>query len=84
MSSGITCGCACPGAGIYASGSGSSAPASGSSGFLVLQIPDRGPFVRPFDVAGDGARYFLTTLDFINGNPSSWSFSIALINFSIG
>ena len=35
-------------------------------------------------VAGDGARYFRTSLFFIHGNPVSWLFAIAFSNVAIG
>ena len=51
---------------------------------LVLRIPVRGRFMRPFDVAGLGARYLRTKSAFINGTPCNWPLLMALINVCAG
>jgi hypothetical protein len=46
-------------------------------GRLVLQIPTRGCFILPFDVAGDCVRYFWIISVFMRGMPSSCLLLIA-------
>ena len=43
----------------------------------VLRIPVRGRRMRPLDVAGDGAKYFLTRSAFMSGMPSNCRLEIA-------
>ena len=50
----------------------------------VLRMPVRGRFIRPFDVAGLGAKYFRIKSAFMNGIPSNWPLLIALINVCAG
>ena len=64
LSQGTTFGCGCACVGVYF-------VVSIVVCFLVLLIPSLGHFIRPFDVASDGARYFRTILLFMNGNPLS-------------
>ena len=50
----------------------------------MLRIPVLGRFIRPFDVAGLGARYFLIKSVFMNGTPSSCPLFMALNNVCAG
>ena len=46
---------------------------------LVLLIPVRGRFIRPFGVAGEGGNYFFIVSTFMKGIFISWLFTIAFI-----
>ena len=51
---------------------------------LVLWIPCLFILSRPFVVAGDGLRCFLTLSAVMCGNPFSWPLLIAFINVCVG
>ena len=50
---------------------------------LVLLMPARGRFIRPFEVAGDLAKYFLMISAFMKGIPSSWPLETDLTRVGI-
>ena len=51
---------------------------------LVLLIPVRGRFIRPFGVAGEGGKYFFIASTFMQGIFMSWLFTIAFIRVVAG
>jgi len=52
--------------------------------FLVLLMPARGRFIRPFEVAGDFAKFFFMISAFIKGMPSSWPLDTVLRSVGMG
>eukprot|EP00956_Cyclotella_meneghiniana_P013325 scaffold19184_cov46-Cyclotella_meneghiniana.AAC.15 len=80
-STGITCG----GEATFGMGSsGDCGVAFFVVGFVrVLRMPVC-RFIRPFDVAGLGAKYLRIKSAFMNGMPSNWPLLIALIKVYAG